>query len=211
MLPRDTFTSSLSDTYTFGFTGHLCRASIFLRNNSNQVFYNRNIQHSYLHSVVMTFDLHMVDVFSNFGRCPITFNLPVDPSKTVKFSLYFIYSFMQLILLSFSFFSAISHSNVLSLKLTATEDKPFPLVAMEQNHDHDNSLDKKLMARVANEHREKSNKCNMCDYASFHAGNLRTHLKTNSGEKSNKCNQCDYTSSYPSALKTHLKMHNGEK
>ena len=103
MLPRDTFTSSLSDTYTFGFTGHLCRASIFLRNNSNQVFYNRNIQHSYLHSVVMTFDLHMVDVFSNFGRCPITFNLPVDPSKTVKFSLYFIYSFKQLILFSYSF------------------------------------------------------------------------------------------------------------
>ena len=57
----------------------------------------------------------------------------------------------------------------------------------------------------------KSNKCNQCDYASSHAGNLRTHLKTHSGEKSNKCNQCDYVSSYASALKKHLKIHSGEK
>ena len=58
---------------------------------------------------------------------------------------------------------------------------------------------------------EKTNKCNLCDYASYEAGNLRTHLKTHSGEKSNKCNQCDYASSYASALKTHLKTHRGEK
>ena len=42
---------------------------------------------------------------------------------------------------------------------------------------------------------EKSNKCNQCNYASFHAGDLRTHLKTHSGEKPNKCNQCDYATS----------------
>ena len=36
----------------------------------------------------------------------------------------------------------------------------------------------------------KSNKCNQCDYASSHAGHLKTRLKTHSGEKSNKCNQC---------------------
>ena len=64
------------------------------------------------------------------------------------------------------FFSAISHLNVLSLKLTETASKPYPVVAMEQNHDHDKSLEKKLIARVANEQREKSNKCNFCYYAS---------------------------------------------
>ena len=41
----------------------------------------------------------------------------------------------------------------------------------------------------------ESEKCNQCDYASSHAGDLRRHLKTHSGEKSNKCKQCDYASS----------------
>ena len=58
---------------------------------------------------------------------------------------------------------------------------------------------------------EKLNKCNQCDYASFGAGHLRTHLKAHSEEKSNKCNQCVYASSYASALRTHLKTHSGEK
>ena len=40
----------------------------------------------------------------------------------------------------------------------------------------------------------KSNKCNQCDYASSHTGDLRRHLKTHSGEKSNECNQCDFAS-----------------
>ena len=35
-------------------------------------------------------------------------------------------------------------------------------------------------------------KCNLCDFASSRANNLRAHLKTHTGEKSNKCNQCDY-------------------
>ena len=38
----------------------------------------------------------------------------------------------------------------------------------------------------------KPNRCNLCNYASSLAGNLRTHLKTHSGEMSNKC---DYASS----------------
>ena len=58
---------------------------------------------------------------------------------------------------------------------------------------------------------EKSNKCNLCDYASSDPSSLRKHLKRHSGEKSNKCNQCDFTSCYASALKSHLKMHSGEK
>ena len=56
----------------------------------------------------------------------------------------------------------------------------------------------------------KSSKCNQCDYASSHAGNLRQHLKIHSGEKSNKCNQCDYASSRADNLMTHLKTHSGE-
>ena len=57
----------------------------------------------------------------------------------------------------------------------------------------------------------KLSKCNQCNYASNHAGNLRTHLKMHIGEKSNKCNQCDYASSYANHLKIHLKIHSGEK
>ena len=72
---------------------------------------------------------------------------------------------LKLISLSFISFSNFTF-HFFSLKLTATGDKPFPLVAMEQNHDHDNSLEKKLIARVANEQGEKSNKCNFCYYAS---------------------------------------------
>ena len=64
------------------------------------------------------------------------------------------------------FFFAILHLNVPSLKITATGDKPFNSLAMEQNHVHDKSLEKKLIARVANEQGEKSNKCNFCYYAS---------------------------------------------
>ena len=52
---------------------------------------------------------------------------------------------------------------------------------------------------------------NCCDYASSLAGNLREHLKRDSGEKSNKCNQCNFASSRASNLSRHLKMHSGEK
>jgi KRAB domain-containing zinc finger protein len=58
---------------------------------------------------------------------------------------------------------------------------------------------------------EKSIKCNQCDYAFSHIGNLRTHLKTHSGEKSIKCYQCDYAFSHAGNLRTHLKMHSEEK
>ena len=59
--------------------------------------------------------------------------------------------------------------------------------------------------------REKSNKCNQCDYESTYAQVLRDHLKTHSGEKPNKCNQCDYASSKTGNLRRHLKTHSVEK
>ena len=52
------------------------------------------------------------------------------------------------------------------------------------------------------EGRKKSNECNQCAYASYHAGNLGKRLKIHSGEKTNKCNQCDYACPEPSHLKT---------
>ena len=59
--------------------------------------------------------------------------------------------------------------------------------------------------------RGKPNECNQCDYASYYASALKTHLKMHSGEKSNKCNQCDYASSQAGNLRNHLKTHSGEK
>ena len=96
--------------------------------------------------------------------------------------------------------------NCLSFKLTATGDQPWHLV-MEQLLEHDNSTQKNFGERVVNVHREKSHKCNQCDYASIQAGNLKRHLKMHSGEKSNKCNQCDFASSQAGHLRAHLKTH----
>ena len=48
--------------------------------------------------------------------------------------------------------------------------------------------------------KEKSFKCDICNYASVRACHLKTHLKIHTGEKSNKCNHCDYACSDPSAL-----------
>ena len=55
--------------------------------------------------------------------------------------------------------------------------------------------------------KQKSNKCNQCEYKSSQADNLRRHLKKHSGEKPNKCNQCDFACSDPSSLWRHMKRH----
>ena len=55
-----------------------------------------------------------------------------------------------------------------------------------------NNESKKAPVRVEKGGQGKSsNKCNQCDYASSHLGNLKRHLTVYSGEKSNKCNQCN--------------------
>ena len=43
--------------------------------------------------------------------------------------------------------------------------------------------------------RNKSHKCNHCDYACVQPGSLKRHLTAHSGDKPNKCNQCDFASS----------------
>ena len=108
-----------------------------------------------------------------FAQLIIMFDIIQSSGRTFPNS-YCILYFHQLISLSFSF--SILHLNFLSLKLTATGDKPFHLLAMEQNLEHDNSMQKNFSERVANVHREKSNKCSLCDYASSNAGHLRTHV-----------------------------------
>ena len=68
-----------------------------------------------------------------------------------------------------------------------------------------------LMTHLKIHSGEKSNKCNQCGFASIHPSSLKIHLQMLSGEKSNKCSQCDYTSSYAHHLKRHLKAHSAEK
>ena len=68
-----------------------------------------------------------------------------------------------------------------------------------------------LRRHVQGHNKEKSNKCNQCEYASAHVGSLRTHLKMHTGVKSHKCNQCDFASSQAGNLRRHLKTHSGEK
>ena len=89
--------------------------------------------------------------------CLIFFKLLVDPYKTVKLPIVYYFTFIF-------FFSAILHLNFLSLKLTATGDERFHLLAMEQNLEHDNSMQNNFSERVTNADREKSNKCNLCYY-----------------------------------------------
>ena len=61
------------------------------------------------------------------------------------------------------------------------------------------------------DNREKSNKCNQCNYAFSQASHLGTHLKTHSRERLNKCNHCNYASSDKCRLRTHFKIHSIEK
>ena len=83
------------------------------------------------------------------------------------------------------------------------------MLEMDQNCEQQNLGDEAPVKETCG--REKSNKCNQCDYASSQAAKLKEHLRAHSGEKSNKCNQCDYASSLAGNLRRHLKTHTGEK
>ena len=60
--------------------------------------------------------------------------------------------------------------------------------------------------------RDKSIKCNQCDFASAREDNMKKHLKTHiSVDKLNKCNQCDYASYNAGYLRKHFEIHSEEK
>ena len=86
---------------------------------------------------------------------------------------------------------------------------PHTIEQMENNYFCLKDANVKLLKKTTSS-AIKSNKCNLCDYASSQAGDLRKHLKMQSGEKSNKCNQCDLASIQAGDLRRHLKMHSGE-
>ena len=86
------------------------------------------------------------------------------------------------------------------------------LLVMDQNNEQLTFLGKSTGGHVSmRDNRENSNKCNLCDFALYEVGQLRTHLKIHSGEKPHKCNQCDNASSKAVHLRRHLKTHTGEK
>ena len=70
------------------------------------------------------------------------------------------------------------------------QDNSAKLVVMDQDLvDYDfceSGVNVDVPLRNTNNEVVKSYKCNQCNYASSHAGNLRTHLKIHSGEKRNK-------------------------
>ena len=65
--------------------------------------------------------------------------------------------------------------NDTSIKVSIKETK-------KGNTIHESSLANVKATMREKNNREKSNKCNQCDYASSQARKLRTHLKTHSGE-----------------------------
>ena len=92
----------------------------------------------------------------------------------------FLLQFMFILVINFTFtFIFLAFQNLIftSLELTSTEDKPCQLVEMEKNLDDDNSTGKIFSEMVVNEDKEKSNRCNQCDYACSDPSALRTHLK----------------------------------
>ena len=58
---------------------------------------------------------------------------------------------------------------------------------------------------------KKMFKCKQCDYASFQARDIMSHLKTHFEEKLQKCRQCPFASVWAVTLKNHVKTHSGEK
>ena len=106
-------------------------------------------------------------------------------------------------------------SQFLSFKLTVRTGQQSQIGVMGQDLIDDDfsqsGVNEDVPLRKTNHEEVKRYKCNQCNYASSHAGHLRTHFKTHSGEKPNKCNQCDFASSRAGHLRRHLKTHSGEK
>ena len=63
------------------------------------------------------------------------------------------------------------------------------MLAMDQSleqQDSNKRPDGVQVPIIETDNKEKSHKCNQCEYATAHASALRAHLKTHSGEKPNK-------------------------
>ncbi|KAF6197519.1 hypothetical protein GE061_008483 [Apolygus lucorum] len=58
---------------------------------------------------------------------------------------------------------------------------------------------------------EKPLVCNLCDYRSLHAGNLRRHKKVHSDNKPYSCDVCGFKTKKPYSLKMHMITHTGQR
>ena len=53
--------------------------------------------------------------------------------------------------------------------------------------------------------------CDLCNYSSAKASNLKTHKIMHSGDKPFACDQCEYSNTRRHHLKTHKLTHSGKK
>ena len=78
---------------------------------------------------------------------------------------------------------------------------------MDQYLNNDSLIENDTNIKASIKETKKGNQIDKSSIANVKA----TMREKNNREKSNKCNQCQYAPSYASTLRTHLKTHRGEK